>query len=31
MQTENMTMLTNADQLIEALKTCGLVNITWGW
>jgi hypothetical protein len=30
MQTENMTMLTNEDQVIEALKTCGLVNITWG-
>jgi hypothetical protein len=25
-----MTMLTNADQLIDALKVWGLVNITWG-
>lgn len=30
MQTDEMTMLTNEDQLIEALKACGLVNITWG-
>jgi len=30
MQTEKMAMLTNEDQLIEALKACGLVNITWG-
>lgn len=32
MNTAEMTMLTNtsADQLIDALKACGLVNITWG-
>ena len=30
MTTADMTMLTDADQLIDALKTCGLVNITWG-
>ena len=30
MDTAEMTLLTNADQLIEALKACGLVNIAWG-
>jgi hypothetical protein len=30
MNTAEMAMLTNADQLIEALKACGLVNIDWG-
>ena len=29
MNIAEMTMLTNADQLIDALKACGLVNITW--
>jgi hypothetical protein len=30
MNTAEMNMLTNADQLIDALKACGLVNIAWG-
>ena len=30
MNTAEMAMLTNADQLIDALRVCGLVNITWG-
>jgi hypothetical protein len=25
-----MSMLTNADQLIDTAKGCGLANITWG-